>query len=858
VAETRQQNQHDDDRVMTLVEQTLKIPASERRAYLEQACSGDPELLAQAGSYIDWEERMGAFLKDPLYEITVGEEEFEPVFLPGDKLDGRFRILSEIAAGGMGVVYEAFDEKLERRIAIKCAKAGFHRRLPPEVRNATEISHPNVCKTFEIHTAETPDGDIDFLTMEFLEGETLTARLARGPIPEAEALSIARQIAAGLAAAHKAEVIHGDLKSSNIILTKQAGGGVRAVITDFGLARNSGSELRAAQSGERGGTPTYMAPELLEGSRATRASDIYALGVILRELGSKGRRPLPNWDAVVTQACHSNATKRYPDGAALSKALNPFLTRTRLAIAAAAVLVLGAGAALTYARMTAPLETVRLAVAPFEASPDTTAIVTPLAGATTAVIGSLKGDHKRGLKLTSEGDASHVLRTLFYERGGKVVMQARVVDARSNVLVKAWKAEYGPGKTKYVPVALAGFASWSLGTPPLRVLVSSAGQSDYDLGRTLIRRDSTIEQAVAAFERAVAADPDSALTYAGLAEALYLQNYVNGDPALLDRFAQAEREAELRDPDVAAVHRMRGLLDTRAGQYELAESDYLRAIELDPDEPENQRRLGDLYSITHRDEQAAATLTSAVATHPDNFRLRETLGLYYGDRSKKDDAITHFKIAAQLEPQEFNAHRFLGNVYVDTGHFPEAEQEFRQAVSIRDTPQGEHALGIALMYQGRDPDAIPCFEKALQLDSQRAISWKNLGIARRRAGLDSAQANQQGLQVAQAQVRQNSRNGYMQAILAYLLARTGQRDQALTAVSAALSARPNDDTVRFIVVETYEALNDRQATLDLLSQAPKGLLEDLRRWPDLAELVQNPRFQDLIAAAGLVSGAKAK
>jgi serine/threonine protein kinase len=94
----------------------------------------------------------------------------------------------------MGIVYEALDEKLDRRIALKCAKAGFRKRLPPEVRNASDISHPNVCKTFEIHTASTIHGDLDFLTMEFLDGETLADRLRREPLSEKDARTIALQL----------------------------------------------------------------------------------------------------------------------------------------------------------------------------------------------------------------------------------------------------------------------------------------------------------------------------------------------------------------------------------------------------------------------------------------------------------------------------------------------------------------------------------------------------------------------------------------------------------------------------------------------------------------------------------------
>src|ERR1700680_2155987 len=204
-----------DERVMSLVELALARPCAEREVYLRGACAEDTELLAEVQGYVQCEERMKGFLLDPLFAPASDGRLFEP----GQLLDNRFRIVRELAEGGMGIVYEALDEKLDRRIAIKCAKAGFRKRLPPEVRNASEISHPNVCKIFEIHTTSTHRGEAEFLTMEFLEGETLAERLRRGPLPEAEARTIARQLSEGLAEAHRNRVIHGDLKSNHVILT---------------------------------------------------------------------------------------------------------------------------------------------------------------------------------------------------------------------------------------------------------------------------------------------------------------------------------------------------------------------------------------------------------------------------------------------------------------------------------------------------------------------------------------------------------------------------------------------------------------------------------------------------------------
>ena len=342
----------DDERVMSLVELALARPSHERDEYIRNVCAGDTELLTQVQYYVRSEERMDGFLLEPLFSLPSDEHPFEP----GQILERRFRIVREVAEGGMGFVYEALDEKLGRRIAIKCAKAGFHKRLPPEVRHATQISHPNVCKIFEIHTTSTPQGEIDFLTMEFLEGEVLTERLRHRPMPEPEARAIALQLCAGLAEAHRNRVIHGDLKSNNVILTTAADGSTRAVITDFGLASRPEATQRTEQPIELAGTPDYMAPELWKGHKASVASDVYALGVILYELVS-GHRPFspevgwqqrgarkispvhPKWDRILAQCLDPDPLRRLRDAEEVSKAFAPQRPRRWFAAAAASLAV---------------------------------------------------------------------------------------------------------------------------------------------------------------------------------------------------------------------------------------------------------------------------------------------------------------------------------------------------------------------------------------------------------------------------------------------------------------------------------------------------------------------------------------
>jgi serine/threonine protein kinase len=218
-------------------------------------------------------------------------------FEAGELLAGRYRVVGLLGSGGMGEVYEVTDELLGERIALKCLAVSAAldedgaRRLKDEVQLARRVTHRHVCRVFDVgfHVSPMPGGPdvtMPFLTMELLRGATLRQRVRDGaPRTPAEALALFEQLAAGVDAAHDAGVVHADLKSENVMLVED-GADVRAVITDFGLAKRlDAAVLQRVGSGTSvGGTMGYMAPERLAGGPASPAADIYALGVVLFEL----------------------------------------------------------------------------------------------------------------------------------------------------------------------------------------------------------------------------------------------------------------------------------------------------------------------------------------------------------------------------------------------------------------------------------------------------------------------------------------------------------------------------------------------------------------------------------------------
>jgi len=231
---------------------------------------------------------------------------------PGTKL-GPYEILSPLGAGGMGEVYRARDTRLDRSVAIKVLPAhlssdpGLKQRLERESKAISALQHPNICTLFDVGSQ---DG-VDFLVMELLDGQTLAERLAKGPLPLAQAVTVGIEIAQALEKAHRQGIIHRDLKPANIMLTKSG-----AKLMDFGLAKPE-LAISASKPGATGGltpsTPTmsfasltsaaspltqkgsivgtfqYLAPEVLQGEEADARSDIFALGCVLYEIFT-GRR----------------------------------------------------------------------------------------------------------------------------------------------------------------------------------------------------------------------------------------------------------------------------------------------------------------------------------------------------------------------------------------------------------------------------------------------------------------------------------------------------------------------------------------------------------------------------------------
>ncbi len=282
--------------IKPIFQSAIERPPAERAAFLDQACVGDPGLRSEIEALISAHERSGDAVGALGAEVAVAMlAETDSI---ADQHFGPYQIVSQIGLGGMGRVYLARDSRLGRNVAIKLLPARFTtdaervRRFEREARAASSLDHPNVATIYDIGEQ---DG-ASFIAMEYVEGETLAARISERPLEAAEIVEIGIQIADALGEAHAKGVTHRDIKPANIMLTPRG----QVKVLDFGLAKITRPDRQAVsidisaisktETGMVMGTTPYMSPEQALGQEVDHRSDIFSLGVALYEI-TAGRRP---------------------------------------------------------------------------------------------------------------------------------------------------------------------------------------------------------------------------------------------------------------------------------------------------------------------------------------------------------------------------------------------------------------------------------------------------------------------------------------------------------------------------------------------------------------------------------------
>ncbi|MBL8230208.1 MAG: tetratricopeptide repeat protein [Bryobacterales bacterium] len=774
-----------------------ELAAEQVPAYLDQACAGDAELRGKVERLLS--EHAASSSTDLLLQqpAVAGAR----TIADGDVIAGRFRIVRFAGAGGMGEVYEAEDLELGGRVALKTVRPGLLAnpqtlgRFRREIQIARQVTHPSICRVFDVGRDVYKDGDLVFLTMEFLDGETLTSYLKRRGrfLPEA-ALPLLHQIGAGLDAMHQKGVVHRDLKPGNIILVSPATAPMRAVISDFGLARafedEAGNEL-ITKSDVILGTPAYMSPEQLLGKPLTPASDVYSLGLIIYEMLTAERM-------FTAEGAIEHAVLRVKQEATLPS--NPLVPaeyeslikhclardpKQRPSPAGAAISSLTGTVAM-------PAFQERIVVTSGEGTREGTAVAAPL---------GRSRKWFRGAALVAIGVAAALafpqIRSRMWpvaNRTGGSAVQAEVRD----LLVHYYK----PGN---------------------------------------------IDKAMGVLEQVTAANPKSALAKAELCRAHWLRYLLASSNADLESAKQLCTESIGLDGELAEPHVTLGILYARTGRSDLSTAEVQTALRLDSRNADAYNALADLYRRQGRNNEVEATLQKAIDLSPDDWRFHSALGSFHRDTGKLDPAAASFRRALELSPENGLAHHNLAGVYLRQGRYKEARPHFERAIALSPTHRNYSGMGTLLMLEGNFVDATKMFQKAIDLNPDNYSSWANLAasFAWSPGGKEKAKEGyRKAIALAEEQRKRLPKDADLLADLGGYYAAIGDAEKAMPLVRQALALGPESPSINYRAAEAYELLQRREEALRWIRKAIElgYSLDYIQRSPELALLRADPRF----------------
>jgi eukaryotic-like serine/threonine-protein kinase len=841
-----------------LLDQALSLPPEARGAFLDEECRNDQPLREELGSLLIAHDASSGYFE------RLGEQIVSPALLALSHDDGdellvgqtfaQYRILEKLASGGMGIVFKALDQRLERFVALKflpaplSADAGSKGRLLDEAKAASALDHPNIGIVHDI--GETTTGRL-FIVMGYYEGETLERKNQRGPLSIHETFDLTKQIASALAAAHQKGIVHRDVKPSNILIARNG----TAKLLDFGIAMLAGS--KRTRDGAVVGTVAYMSPEQTRGGTVDHRTDLWSLGVVLYEM-LIGRRPFraDHDDALIQAIRHDKWASVDTANSDISAAVTHILERClakdpdrryrdagELLIALAAIDTaksLPSGDAATRRERWHSLRSWSaaallslIAAGILYVQSDREPLVNHTAGVHTrgnrlAVLPIILVDSDAADGYLADGMTDELIAQLSKISGLRVIARASVMGYKGGS-TNATEI----GQELAVETVLHGSVHRTGGQLEIALHLVDTKTQEQLWTRTYTAPASELQSV----QREIAL---------GVAEALRVQLH-GPEQRQLSRVGTSSADAYLLY--LKGLH----FLDKRDdGALRQAKDYFERALDQDPAFARAWTGLSGAYSAlsalatlraVDAYPQSRAAAERALQIDPDLPEAHVTLGTalsaYYWDF---EEAADHYRRALQLNPSDANAHRLHAEYLRFEGRFDEALAEARQAEELDPlSPAHQVEAGISLYWARRYDEAIARFRRVLGVNPRfrYAQSFLALVLIQKQQYDDALSAVKEP--GAGGSLQQETLRGYIHAV-------TGRQAEArkglerLTLLSRTQNVSPWHSAI------IHMGLGEHDRALDLIEQAYRDRDWQVRMLPVepiLDPLRSDPRFRVL-------------
>jgi tetratricopeptide (TPR) repeat protein len=780
---------------------------------------------------------------------------------------GPYQIIRQLGSGGMGVVWLAEDTRLNRKVALKTVKTAEanttegRQRLMREARAVAALSHPHIAA---VHDVLDIDGKV-IVVFEYVEGETLSARILRGPLPVAETVEIAWQLADALATAHAHGIVHRDLKPSNVVI----GADSVVKVLDFGIARMvpAGADPSQNAPGTIGGglvgTPGYAAPEQYLSRNVDGRADLYALGVMIYEMLS-GRRPFPSNDAVALAT-------------AVLRDEPPTLADAGVSVPAELAALLDRLLEREPSKRPASGDEVLV-----ELSPLRDLEFAPLARRTRL----LRRRLPLSTRLGAVGLLAVAVATVVF-----VQMTRRPLGPEAPVVaVLPLTNASGDATNDYLGAGLAESLITSLASVP-RVTVLSRSAVDEtrqqfpDRARFVQALDATyvVEGSVQAVADQLRVTlnlvrQDASVAWGETVEgpardlfALQRQLATALNDAIADQTPSSERVQPAAPPTAneaaqIAYWKGRAYLDRRdiAGNPQLALQEFNTAIQADPKFAMAHAGLAEaqwaMWSNTNDKswaDKAMQSTATALQLEPDRPAVRYSAANTLFRSGRYEDARQELEKVISLQPTSEEATRLLGRVLMRQGKIDEGMAQFNKALAIRPNSVLLHTeMGLALFSESRYKEALDAFDKAIALAPNSSRALTQAGVAAQALG-DNPKALSYFERATAIQPRAETFSN-----MGTIYYGQGDYTKAANAYEAALLIRPLSAITHRNLGDAYMRLGRKDAALQAYREAVRRAQADLNVSPtDARAMARLAVFQakageDAAARKSLVAAEK--